>query len=90
MCNANACKPLRGAKIPDQRRMPALLEMRSQDVKDQMLMRLDEIAENDENLKTKFIKYFAKKEAQSRVEQCDTSGSVDVARVWLREGRRRL
>ena len=36
------------AKIPDLCRRSALLEMYPKDVKDQMLMRLDEIGENNE------------------------------------------
>ena len=41
------------AKISDLWRMSALLEICPNDVKEQMLMRLDEIAENYENIKAK-------------------------------------
>ena len=49
------------AKIPGLWRM--LLEMRSEDVKDQMLMRLDEVGENCENLKTKVISQSTNKQS---------------------------
>ena len=39
-----------GAKIPDLWRMSALLEICPKDVKEQMLLRLDEVGENYENL----------------------------------------
>ena len=45
------------AKIPDLWRMSALLEICPKDVKEQMLMRLDEIGENCENLKAKVISH---------------------------------
>ena len=56
-----------GAKIPDQWRMSALLEIRPKDVKEQMLLRLDDVGENYENLKVKVISYTSNKAEQSRV-----------------------
>ena len=49
------------AKIPDLWRMSALLEICPRDVKEQMLLRLDEIGENYENLKAKVISYTTNK-----------------------------
>ena len=43
------------AEIPDLRRMSALLEICPKDLKKQMMMRLDEIGENQENLKAKVV-----------------------------------
>ena len=54
------------AKIPDLWRMSALLEICPKDVKEQMLLRLDEVAENYENLKVKVISYTSNKAEQSR------------------------
>ena len=53
------------AKIPDLWRMPALLEICPKDVKEQMLMRLDEIGENYENLKARVISYTTNKAEQA-------------------------
>ena len=55
-----------GAKIPDLWRMSALLETCPKDVKEQMLLRLDEVGENYENLKVKVISYTSNKAEQSR------------------------
>ena len=54
------------ATIPDLWRMSALLDMCPEDVNGQMLMRLDEIGENYENLKS------SKKAERSRVGQVGT------------------
>ena len=50
-----------GAKIPDLWRMSALLEICPKDVKEQMLLRLDEVGENYENLKVKVISHTSNK-----------------------------
>ena len=55
-----------GAKIPDLWRMSALLEICPKDVKEQMLLRLDEVGKNYENLKVKVISYTSNKAEQSR------------------------
>ena len=55
-----------GAKIPDLWRMSALLEICPKDVKEQKLLRLDEVGENYENLKVKVISYTSNKAEQSR------------------------
>ena len=55
-----------GAKIPDLWRMSALLEICPKDVKEQMLLRLDEVGENYENLKVMVISYTSNKAEQSR------------------------
>ena len=44
-------------------------------------MRLDEIGENYENLKTQVISYSFKKAEQSRAGQADTAGPLDVHNV---------
>ena len=54
------------AKIPDLRRMSALLEICPKDVKEQMLMRLDKIGENYESFKAKVISYTTNKAEQAR------------------------
>ena len=85
-----------GAKIPDPRRMSALLEICPKDVKEQMLLRLDEVAENYENLKVKVISYTSKKAEQSRgqketavpMELDYVSGSEIDVRRRRRMGRR--
>ena len=46
--------------------MSALLEICPKDVKEQMLLRLDEVGENYENLKVKVISYTSNKAEQSR------------------------
>ena len=53
------------AKIPDLWRMSALFEICPKDVKEQMLMRLDEIGENYENLKAKVISHTTNKAKQA-------------------------
>ena len=55
-----------GAKIPDLWSMSALVEICPKDVKEQMLLRLDEVGENYENLKVKVISYTSNKAEQSR------------------------
>ena len=55
-----------GAKIPDLWRMSALLEICPKDVKEDILLRLDEVGENYENLKVKVISYTSNKAEQSR------------------------
>ena len=55
-----------GAKIPDLWRMSASLEICPKDVKEQMLLRLDEVGENYDNLKVKVISYTSNKAEQSR------------------------
>ena len=54
------------AKIPNLWRMSALLEICPKDVKEQMLLRLDEVGENYENLMVKVISYTSNKAEQSR------------------------
>ena len=66
------------AKIPELRSKSALPEMCLQDVKDQMMMRLDEIEQCNENLKTKVISHSSDKAEQSRVAEADSSGPTDV------------
>ena len=46
--------------------MSALLEICWDDVKEQMMLRLDEIGENCENLKAKVVSYTTNKTEQSR------------------------
>ena len=55
-----------GAKIPDLRRMSALLVICPKDVKEQKLLRLDEVGENYENLKVKVISCTSNTAEQSR------------------------
>ena len=54
------------AKIPDLWRMSALLEICPKNVKEQMLLMLDEAGENYENLKAKVISYTSNKAEQTR------------------------
>ena len=75
----------RDAKIPDIWRMSALQEICPKDAKDQMLMRLNEVAENHERSKTNVISYSTNKADQPRVGQVDTSGPVDVDNVSCSE-----
>ena len=44
-------------------------------------MRLDEVGEKNENLKTKVISYLSNQAEQTRVGQADTSGPIDVDNV---------
>ena len=71
-----------GAKISDQWRMTALLEICPKDVKEQMLLRLDEVGENYENLKVKVISYTSNKaETVARSEgnsECRWSSTTSV------------
>ena len=55
-----------GAKIPDQRKISVLLEICPKYVKEQMLLRLDEVGESYENLKVKVISYTPNKAEQSQ------------------------
>ena len=66
------------AKIPELWRMSALLEMCPREVKDQMLLKLDDIGENYEQLKNKVISY-----TTNRVEQ-NRSGPtpMELDEVW--------
>ena len=61
------------AKIPDLWRMSALLEICPKELKDQMLIRLDEIGEKYEALKAKVISY-----ATNKVEQFKGSGPTPM------------
>ena len=54
------------AKIPNLWRMSALLEICPKDVKEQRVMRLDEIGENHENLKAKVVSYTTNKTRGAR------------------------
>ena len=60
-------------KIPDLWRMSALLEICPQDLKEQMLMRLDEIGEDYEALKHKILTY-----ATNKIEQTKGGGPVPM------------
>ena len=71
-----------GAKIPDLLRMSALLEICPKDVKEQMLLRLDEVGENYENLKVKVISYTSNKAEQSGSEG---NSCADGARLRQRK-----
>ena len=55
-----------GVKIPDLWRTSALLEICPKDVKEQTLLRLDEVGENYENLKVKVISHTSNKAEQAR------------------------
>jgi len=70
------------AKIPDLWRMSALLEICPKELKDQMLIRLDEIGENYEALKAKVICY-----ATNKVEQFRGGGPtpMEIDNVWQDE-----
>ena len=54
------------AKIFDLWRMSALLEICPKDVREQMMLRLDEIGDNNENLKAKVMSYTTNKTEQTR------------------------
>ena len=58
--------------------MSALLEICPKDVKEQMMMRVDEIGENHENLKAK-VSYTTNKTEQTRGEKMYVSIEVDHA-----------
>ena len=60
-------------------------ELCPKDVQKQMLMRLDEIGENYEYLKTNLVSYSTSKDEQSRLGQVDTSGPVYVDNVTCSE-----
>ena len=51
----------RDVKIPDLWRMLLLLEICPKDAKEQMMMRLDEIGENYDNLKSKVVSHTTNK-----------------------------
>ena len=53
-------------KIQNLKRMSALLEIRPKDVKEQMMMRFDEIGENYGNLKAKAVSHTTNKTEQTR------------------------
>ena len=55
-------------KIPDLWRISALLEICPRDVKEQMLMRLDEVGENYDNFKAKVVSYTTNKTEQKHKE----------------------
>ena len=61
--------------------MSALLEICPQDVKEQMLMRLNEIGENYENLKAKVIFYTTNKAEKARGGQKETKVPMEVDHV---------
>ena len=69
------------AKIPDMWRMSAMLEICPKDVKEQMLMRLDETGENQENLKAKVISYTTNKAEQARGGQRDKTVAMELDHV---------
>ena len=53
----------------------------SRDVKEQMLMRLDDIGENYENLKAKVVSYTTNKTKQARGGQQETQAPIEVDHV---------
>ena len=67
------------AKIPDLWRMSALLEICPRTIQDQMMLRMDEIGEDYEKLKSKILGYVSNK-----VEQGRQGGAVqmDVDEIW--------
>ena len=69
------------SKIIDLWRMSALLEICTKDVKEQMLMRLDEIGENCENLKAKVVSYTTNKAEQARGGQKETAVPMELDNV---------
>ena len=75
-------EPGKDAKIPDFWRMSALLEICPKDVKEQMMMRLDEIGENYEILKAK-VSYTTNnnKTEQTRGGQTDVYEPMKVDHV---------
>ena len=77
------------AKIPDLWRTSALLEICPKDVKEQMVMRLDEIGENYENLEAKVASYTTN-EAEQTPRKPEGDSGADGARLrqWKRIARR--
>ena len=69
------------AKIPDLRRMSALLEICPKDVKEQMLMRLDKIGENYESFKAKVISYTTNK-AEEHVRYVRSPSNRSTSRAF--------
>ena len=61
--------------------MSALLEICPRDVKEQILMRLDDIGENYENLKAKVVSYTTNKTKQARGGQQETQAPMEVDHV---------
>ena len=61
--------------------MSALLEICPRDVKEQMLMRLDDIGENYKNLKAKVVSYTTNKTKQVGGEQQETQAPMEVDHV---------
>ena len=66
------------AKIPDMCRMSALLVISPEDVKEQMMMRLDEIGENYESLTAKVASHTTNKNEQKRGVQKEMYAPMDV------------
>ena len=69
------------AKILDLRRMSAPLAISPKDVKEQMMMRLDEIGENFENLKATVVSYTTNKTEQARGGQNEMQVPMEVDHV---------
>ena len=67
-------------KIPDLWRMSALLEICPQDLKEQMMLRLDEVGEDYEALKSKIVSY-----ATNKVEQTKSKGPVPMELDYVQE-----
>ena len=63
---------------PDLWRMSAVFEICPKDVKEQMMMRLDEIGENCENLKARVVSYTTNKTEQARGAQKDLHVPMEV------------
>ena len=61
--------------------MSPLLEIRPKDVKEQMLMRLDEIGENYENVKAKVVSDTTNKAEQARGVQKETAVPMELDHV---------
>ena len=72
-----------GAKIPDLWRMSALLEICPKGVNKQMLLRLDEVGENYEHLKTKVVPYTSNKAEQTRGQK-ETAVPMELESVEVR------
>ena len=68
-------------RIPDLSRMSALLEICPKDVKEQMMMRLDEIGDKYENLKAEVVSYTTNKTEQARGGQKEMHVPVEVDHV---------
>ena len=68
-------------KSRDLWRMSSLMEIFPRDVKEQMLMRLDEIGENYNNIKAKVVSYTANKAEQPRGGQKETTVPMELDHV---------